>query len=186
MKLTHLLPILLFAKLHFACKKKTISKPDLPPATQTGANTFGCYIDGKAFFASGSLPGIGLNLGTGSYAIFSIRNDSFPKDTSIEIDTRNDDYQDLVLEIRFTEKMVYYDVGNSKVELNCRFYKGDDYFYTDSTHKINLHVTLFLYNSYFSGNIKDDIFAGRFSGTLVNNKGIEIALTDGRFDLSRR
>ncbi|MFD2786908.1 hypothetical protein [Hymenobacter rubripertinctus] len=44
------------------CKKKD---PDplsqLPPATQTGANTFGCLIDGKAWTPKGRV-GLGDNL----------------------------------------------------------------------------------------------------------------------------
>ncbi len=37
--------------LAVSCKKKESSNPkdDLPPITHTGANTFGCLVDGKLF-----------------------------------------------------------------------------------------------------------------------------------------
>lgn len=41
--------LLAFALLGAGCKKESITADDLPPITQTGANTFGCLINGKAF-----------------------------------------------------------------------------------------------------------------------------------------
>lgn len=48
--------IMLIANI--SCKKEI---DRLPPATQTGANTFGCLIDGKAWVPTGS-PGIFVNI----------------------------------------------------------------------------------------------------------------------------
>ena len=47
---------LLFATFSFSqCKKKSTNPIDeLPPETQTGANTFGCLVDGKAFKPAGN------------------------------------------------------------------------------------------------------------------------------------
>jgi hypothetical protein len=46
---------LCFAAINFTCKKHSVNPVDtLPPATQTGANTFGCLINGKAFTPGGS------------------------------------------------------------------------------------------------------------------------------------
>jgi hypothetical protein len=41
-----------------ACEKE---KPHLPPETQTGANTFGCYINGKLFVPKNTIFGRSLN-----------------------------------------------------------------------------------------------------------------------------
>jgi hypothetical protein len=41
----------------FACKKDNSPHDQLPPATQTGKNTFGCYINGKLFVAQGRVWG---------------------------------------------------------------------------------------------------------------------------------
>ena len=47
------LPVLSLIILSSSCKKHVIQPVDqlslLPPATQTGANTFGCLINGEAF-----------------------------------------------------------------------------------------------------------------------------------------
>ena len=53
--------LLLFTTFTLSCCNNDDDKPQtelekLPPATQTGANTFGCLLDGKAF-----LPGNGQN-----------------------------------------------------------------------------------------------------------------------------
>lgn len=36
-----------------SCKKDKASEDQLPPATQTGANTFGCLVNGKVFVPKG-------------------------------------------------------------------------------------------------------------------------------------
>ena len=46
-----------FVFLLLSCKKESFTQnepeePDLPPLTHTGANTFGCYIDGVPFVAN--------------------------------------------------------------------------------------------------------------------------------------
>ena len=46
-----ILMILLWLPMLAACKKNELNA--LPPATQVGANTFGCLVDGKAWVPSG-------------------------------------------------------------------------------------------------------------------------------------
>src|SRR5947209_256007 len=45
------LTLILLVLLNSSCKKEV---DKLPPAIQTGANTFGCLIDGKAWVPTGS------------------------------------------------------------------------------------------------------------------------------------
>lgn len=49
--------LLIITTFSFAqCKKQRVAKTELeklPPATQTGANTFGCLLNGKAFMPGG-------------------------------------------------------------------------------------------------------------------------------------
>jgi hypothetical protein len=45
-----------FLLLSASCKKEKSNPIDnLPPATQTGANTFGCLVNGEAFLPKGSV-----------------------------------------------------------------------------------------------------------------------------------
>src|ERR1035437_6035853 len=56
-------PLLLFCFCFAQCKKQPIAKTELeklPPATQTGANTLGCILNGAAYTPGG--PGIGVVL----------------------------------------------------------------------------------------------------------------------------
>lgn len=58
MKLIPIVSIILVSVVLTAsnCRKKNPEKPidKLPPETQTGANTFGCLIDGEAFIPKGN------------------------------------------------------------------------------------------------------------------------------------
>ena len=52
--LTYLLSLLFFSFLLSQCKKKDPEPlKQLPPATQTGANTFGCLLNGQAWTPNG-------------------------------------------------------------------------------------------------------------------------------------
>ncbi|MDR2651377.1 MAG: hypothetical protein LBC68_03555 [Prevotellaceae bacterium] len=53
-KILNLTAILLLLAGSFSCEKKEIT--DLPPETQTGANTFGCYVNGELFVKDGTVP----------------------------------------------------------------------------------------------------------------------------------
>lgn len=77
--------LIIFIALAFAmCCKKTDSNSldaelaKLPPITQTGANTFGCLVNGKAFIPSGY---------DGWFPNFDVVPD--PSDSSIDISTYN-------------------------------------------------------------------------------------------------
>lgn len=52
--------VLLFTGM--TCKKSYIEKNELPPITQTGANTFGCYVNGDVFVPRGSGANIVLSV----------------------------------------------------------------------------------------------------------------------------
>lgn len=50
---TFWLGIFAFACIFASCKKEKTDEEQLPPITQTGANTFGCLINGKLFIPQG-------------------------------------------------------------------------------------------------------------------------------------
>lgn len=69
-----LMPLYLFCAI--ACKKKD-SHPELPPITQTGANTFGCLINGVpayTYLYSNQLAGEGVKYSdqSGNYSNLNI------------------------------------------------------------------------------------------------------------------
>ncbi len=71
---------LLFVILNTQCKKDDLNAElaKLPPITQTGANTFGCLVNGKAYIPSGY---------DGQFPNFDVVPD--PSDSSIDISTYN-------------------------------------------------------------------------------------------------
>ena len=83
MKTYHSLFLILIASLTMiaSCKKENtleVELAKLPPATQTGANTFGCLINGKVFIPKGyngtgtPNPKITYNIGVNGLPVFSI------------------------------------------------------------------------------------------------------------------
>ncbi|MDR1198945.1 MAG: hypothetical protein LBK94_08065 [Prevotellaceae bacterium] len=52
--------VILLLMASFSCEKKEITV--LPPETQTGANTFGCYVNGELFVKDGTAPWMHLPL----------------------------------------------------------------------------------------------------------------------------
>lgn len=50
MKISYTFYLIIISAVLFSCKKEVT---ELPPATQTGANTFGCKIDGKLWVPAG-------------------------------------------------------------------------------------------------------------------------------------
>src|SRR5437773_8453594 len=49
-----------------SCRKQK-NEEQLPPATQTGANTFGCLVDGKVWIPTGGGAGSGINPTSGGF-----------------------------------------------------------------------------------------------------------------------
>lgn len=60
------------AFLAASCKKDKVSQDQLPPITQTGANTFGCLVNGKVYIPKG-FSGTGTPVLKGIYEFFNGR-----------------------------------------------------------------------------------------------------------------
>jgi Family of unknown function (DUF6252) len=75
----------------FSCKKEV---SELPPATQTGANTFGCKVDGKLWVPAGfgivpTAPTLEARFGA-DYLYINARNfSSSPNETEFELFIKN-------------------------------------------------------------------------------------------------
>ncbi len=169
--------------LNSGCKKNKLSELDkLPPATQTGANTFGCLINGKAFRASGK-GGLLSNesvWGGGPYS-----------DTAIVIGASNSIQKfELVIAIKYTGNAgIHYTIPNTT-------YYGT--FQDNSNGTIPGNSNLYQTNDIYKGivNVKfangsinplrgSTIVAGTFEMEAVNANGQIIKITEGRFDIGR-
>lgn len=167
--------ILIF--IFISCKKKDTS-PKLPDATQIGANTFGCLVDGelaKTEMYSSSWNGEGVifsNLVVNYNMIYISAITKKPR--------RNFDFE------------IYYNglLGNytSYSEHNSKTYAchymdstdkygtiggGSNDYFTDATHNGTITFTRF----------ESKIVSAIFEMELVNNNGATRRISSGRFDI---
>jgi hypothetical protein len=180
MKVSHFI-IALFTMALLSCKKQPVDQLSLlPVATQTGANTFGCLVNGKAFLpkTSGFLAGPklvcqyeGSNISR-YYGLFLVASYKNNNGSNIGITIGTDS-------LSLVEGQTY----NLKTRLpgnayaNCAFFggRGTNYMTNDTISGV-LTVTKL--------DISSDIISGTFNFKAVDtiiNKTIEI--TAGRFDL---
>ncbi len=176
-----LLLIIACINIFAACKKDKTEPTELsklPAATQTGANTFGCLVNGKAWvaqtdckflcnspfkvFYDGSLGG--------NLSIFA----------KIELGTNNVNQQ-IAISFDSTNYKTIYNYGNNA---NIKFAFQDflnqslcsDVRSTDTNVLVNGKIILTRYD------LPNGIFSGTFEFTLTKPSCETISVTDGRFD----
>ena len=142
-----------------SCKKN--AENQLPPATQTGANTFGCLINGKPFTATRHTPrGLsGLYDGTVTYAI-------------------NLSYPGLSISVSPWEK-------NSPIgiRINIPHFKGVG-IYGDEDFLFNRLPVNPNTNSYVNiTKYENGIVSGIFQAEVTINNISKVLITHGRFDI---
>ncbi|WP_293786919.1 DUF6252 family protein [uncultured Pedobacter sp.] len=140
-----------------SCKKRInpVKNEELPAETQTGANTFGCLIDGKAYIPDGvfGLPAITASL---QYQILNLRSIKKSSNEAIGLPVRN---MTAVGEYAITSEM-----GYSNPDLDYKAVAGK--------------ITITKYD------VANNIVSGRFYFTAKNEKaGKTVSITDGRFDV---
>lgn len=153
--------ILYTAFLLAACACTKNAENQLPPATQTGANTFGCLINGKPFTATRPTPiGMsGLSTGTVYYVI---------------------DFSDPGLLINVTPWEKNSPIG---IRINIPDFKGvgiyrEEEFLFNSypvNPNTNSHVNVTKYEK--------GILSGVFQAEITRSNGNKVSITHGRFDL---
>ena len=169
------------------CRKDKNNNPvdQLPPETQTGANTFGCLVNGKVFKPGGaSLTGGSLscnfqNLGTGTNGGFYFRlaainrNNNIGESRSIGIFTDSleiisgGNYSFVIPGIRGTAYALY---GYSKVSPTTI----DDY-ETNNLYSGKLVITKL--------DESNQIVSGTFWFDAINANGGKVEIRQGRFDM---
>lgn len=179
-------PILLLITclLCFAqCKKDKTKTPleQLPPETQTGANTFGCLINGQVFRPGGAqLSGGSLN------AIYQHIFPSTPSGYIFGISAKNNQEQCKLRQIGFAFDSVSMRVAVYQLEKRVNGKGAGVYqeFYCNQTFKE--YVTNEILNGEL--NVKkfdtiDQIASGTFWFKALSNLGDTVSVTEGRFDV---
>lgn len=164
-------------------KSKPVSPLDqLPPATQTGANTFGCLINGQVFKPKGSsLSGPNLwcayqylqdNYDTGYFFQLNAGDlSSATNITGIGIFTNS-----LAINSGETYKLVSNHIPGQAYGLYDKYnLQGSEIYYTSLELPGELNITKF-------DSLKQ-IVSGTFWFNVINNLGDTVKLTNGRFDM---
>ena len=162
--------------LSASCKKQSKNPIDnLPPATQTGANTFGCLVNGEVFLPKSR--GIG------------------PDGLSCEVRFKNGNYNFLLSGSDGTStptKMVNVYIDNILLDTEKNWVLNNDstrlgeYFVLGGSIYLNSYKT----NSSSTGrlnitnwNPSKGIVSGNFSFDAVNSMGEKVEIREGRFDV---
>jgi len=153
------------------CDDKTTYEPQLPPETTTGANTFGCLVNGKVWRNGGvGFPNLSLSLNTlrdSTLIIEALRNNNETKDGFALYITNN-----LISEKKYILDSInvffYYSAYNIVNNNSCTYQKWGKGF---------IELTRF--------DLKNNIVSGRFEATLYNTECDSIVITQGRFDLKK-
>lgn len=159
--------ILLLTIFSFSKCKKEPNNPiaHLSPETQTGANTFGCKINGEIYTARA--------LG----ACYNYLVQYYKRDSSLLIKTNNTCASGLNINVYGISEIKDYQIFNPI---------SNAYYYNNSNTNCNLYART---NSSQTGivtitkfDLINKIVSGRFTGVLKQNGCLDIIITEGRFD----
>ena len=161
--------LLMAAACHKTPDPEPNPDPDLPPITQTGEGTIGCYINGKPWVPKPYIVIGGINYFSVTHKISD--NSYFALDANIDGSLRQS------LHLRAYETKV----GNNKL-----LPRNDDNF-TD--YDIKGNCVSFIIDTTFTNNLtitkldtSKHIFSGTFEFTACNKCGDTLRFTKGRFD----
>ena len=172
MKIYLLLPLL---GVLLSCRKDDPNPVDqLPPATQTGANTFGCLVNGRAWTPQG-------NDGTSNYSVvydaglngglFDLKTYRYPGGTN--------DFQSISLDITSNAQVGSYSLGNAQqtrvvfqdTKTNCYWSSRES---ATTYRRGTLTITRL--------DLRAGIVSGTFAFTLYRPGCDSVRVTQGRFD----
>ena len=163
------------------CRKELTPLEQLPPATQTGANTFGCVVNGKAFTPKGSsLAGPILQANyqliyapspTGYILGITGRDRSTDEITSISIG-----FDSLAAEEGKKYQLTTISKGNAGGQYGLYPPIGSyQIFQTNNTATGELWIKRF--------DLSNQIVSGTFWFDAINSNGQKVEVREGRFDV---
>jgi hypothetical protein len=195
---THILRIWLYAVLcisFWTCKSSNSPTPleQLPPATQTGANTFGCLIDGQAWIpngTSGFIPSPAINGGYLGQSTFTPPDPQGRDKYNIQFRTYKKDGLSMQIYVEKVEKTGRYELNfDTETSPNLVYPKSYGYYSirnaTPATS--SSYVTTSQVIGYVNFTVADTVM-GKLAGTfefdaIDKNSGKIIKITNGRFDI---
>ncbi len=166
---------LLLAFFTLSCCNKDDDKPKtelekLPPATQTGANTFGCLLDGQAFIPSGGINPLDCvyQFVNGGY-YFALQGNKRNQNNTlvgISVGTQNlQIYQNQTLRLSNNE------MGNA----SGGYFYGASWNYTSSVNDGELKITKL--------DTQNQILSGTLWFDVKDQNGVIHEIREGRFDM---
>ena len=182
------LPILWVTLLFYACRKDNLEPGTypapidytvLPPATQTGANTFGCLVDGEVWVPRVPLLAVTYRdisshvsekNGTGAGGVTC---------NLVDLDKRIDNWLSISFGNNYFQTKQFCFPTNIGVTAHFKKTNGDGYLsnYFDTDENCITITKL---------DTTNNIISGTFQFTMYNdtiNKNDKVIITDGRFDL---
>lgn len=168
-----LIPLLCsWTLLLYSCKQDP--EPQLPPETQTGANTFGCMVNGKLWLPSQEDGSPIINAYLGSSGTFTVAAFIILDRSS----SGGEEYENIALGLKGLNKTGTY-------------YLDERNAYVDYGHDLKKCYYLnVISGSYYTGKIEitrfdltNNIVSGKFEATLKVPSCDTIKITDGRFDV---
>jgi hypothetical protein len=170
-----LLPLVL---LNIQCKKKN-AEPDLPPVTQSGANTFGCRINGKVFVPKVNAGGYSQRLmsdylpnspgNTYSFGVSAYNNSEIPN-VIIGFSSTS-----TILE---TGKIYQLQATSSQSGFVTTYYEQ-----TGGQGNFRVVAPLTGQLTILKIDLVAKIISGAFFFDATNDKGEKVEIKDGRFDV---
>jgi hypothetical protein len=163
--------LILITALSLSCCDKDDDKPKtelekLPPATQTGARTFGCLLDGVAFVPTKSNGSSFYQYVNGFY--FSLQGNKYVNKELILLGLSTDN-------LKIEEGKTY--ILQDKIDGNAsaKYFDDNDESRTTSTEKGEMTITKLDFTK--------NIVSGTFFYDIKDSKGIVHKITNGRFDM---
>jgi len=179
--------LVLFVVAFTACKKHKSNPADstgLPPATQTGAKTFGCLVNGEVFVPKRKVGSINPVL----QCYYQYLDDDYDKSyfwglsanhqgkdcelTSISLGTDS---------LAIVEGKTYQLIRNGRGNASAQYTYYPNCYTLENNYKTNDLTGGELTITYFDE--INQIVSGTFWFTAVNDKGDTVRVTDGRFDM---
>ena len=172
--------------MHIACKKSVPSN-NLPPITQTGANTFGCKINGQVWVPYWRCIDLSMGAVELEYNIYSVYSTGvFPFRFNLGAGKSGDPFQGIfhispafLRGFTTSDGSYIYGTGNVADSMEIHFFNNSG----DWTPKHFDSNNIFQITKLDTVN---KIVSGIFSFSLYNSPTDSIAITDGRFDLQIR